>query len=103
MIIVINTEPVSEKHICWYTVADSYDNIQLVEVVERFYVHPQAPDDAYIQQTEVISRNRASRLSSEAAAWILLEANQKAISFSVKHKALADKAAMEKAGTNEDL
>lgn len=82
MLFVINEDPVSTKHISWFTKphADSDGMfIQLFEVVESSYRHPQAPGHAIIKVVEMKFRDKASRLSDKAATWILLEASLKAI------------------------
>jgi len=45
----VNTEqePLETKHVCWH-VRDKENNLELVEVVEEFYPHPDAPDIARV-------------------------------------------------------
>ena len=81
-VIVINTEPKKETHICFYVTrlaSRRAGEIQLIEVYEATYAHPQAPEDANIQVTETRLVDRANPISYKAATWLLLEAAQKAV------------------------
>jgi len=80
-LLIINEEPVKEKHICWFTERNSSDSrkIRLYEVRECFYRHPQALDIAFVKQLEVFFMDECNELDPKAATWILMEANQKAI------------------------
>jgi hypothetical protein len=83
--LAICTEPsdfVKEKHICYFTTNGLEENtIRLEEVVERFYKHPQAPEDAIIPVIETRVIKVCNRNSMEAAVLLLMEANQKAIMY----------------------
>ncbi len=70
MIINIEEEQkIKEKHIAWYTRPSNleYNSIDLVEIIEVTYKHPDAPDHATILQLEekyikTISRTQRSKV-----------------------------------------
>lgn len=80
MLLVINSDPVSEKHISWFTRAgDKGNDIELYEIVERSYPHPQAPEYATVPVIEIKSVASFKRLSLQGATSVLLEASLNAI------------------------
>lgn len=83
MIIVINSDPVSESHICWFTRREK-QLIELHEVVNVVYNHPQAPDCATINVIETRLREIMQITDAKAANAILLEASQTAITYQRK-------------------
>lgn len=86
--LAICTEPedfVKERHICYYAETKS-EQIELLEVVECFYKHPQAPDDAIIPVIETRMVARMHRNDFEAGSSVLLEANQKAVHLQFRRK-----------------
>lgn len=75
----INTEdvPVKTNHIS-YTIADCSDgDIELIQIVEEYYKHPEAPESALLPILKLRSIRKHHRLSKEAAPLILLEAQEK--------------------------
>ena len=51
MIVFNETElPVKENHICWNVRADPYNSNTYIleEIVEKYYRHPEAPEDALV-------------------------------------------------------
>ena len=79
MLLVINEQHIAERHLCWYT-QDNVDSINMFEVVERTYKHPQCPEHATTVVTEVKCVGRFKRSEGKAATLILLEAAQNAVS-----------------------
>lgn len=72
----VNSEekPVSVKHICWYAtkVQDSDGMfLQLCEVVEETYKHPDAPDDAFVKKIDVYCRTRVKEVNADIEKLIL--------------------------------
>lgn len=75
-LICVTEKPVKQKHISWSyweTTENRMPIIVLNEIVENFYRHPQAPDDAFIQQIEMIERKRFNKNGHEAASVMLLK------------------------------
>lgn len=81
MLLIINSDPVQEVHICWYTRRDYSDSskIVLMEVVNVKYAHPEAPEAAWVWVVEERSNEPVRAVSLEAASLILMEANQRVI------------------------
>ena len=82
VLINITAEPIKVNHISWFTVKDNIkDEIELFEVIELFYPHPDAPEHATIQQLDTRFVKKVSRLRlRDACNLILLEAALEAIS-----------------------
>ena len=83
IVISINNEPgdcVKERHICYFT-RDEGAVIALMEVVESFYRHPQAPEDAILPVIEMKCVKQCHRHTYEAGVLVLLEANENAVSL----------------------
>lgn len=79
---VINSDPVEEKHICWYTERSGYGNkIKLFEVLNVKYKHPTHPEfcNVWVVETKFVKEYSVS--SADAAPLILLEASQTTISI----------------------
>lgn len=55
----VNTKdsPIKTKHICYFTKSESH-LYELYEVVEEYFPHPDAPDDALIFRIEIYKRDR---------------------------------------------
>jgi hypothetical protein len=53
--IIINEvgPPVKEKHVCWKVKQDESNHYILEEIVEKYYKHPDAPDDALIMKYDI--------------------------------------------------
>jgi len=83
---VINSQFTKEKHLFWYTkpYRDDGRYIILVEVVERTYPHPDAPEYANVEQIEEKEVASFLRASFEGGNSVLLEAAQNAISLQMK-------------------
>lgn len=81
MIINIENEKLlKEKHICWFT-QDKGEEVQLIEVIERTYQHPQAPEHATISQFELIFHYKEKRVNKYLSSHLeLLEQIQNTIS-----------------------
>jgi len=80
MLLIINAPFLKQTHVSWYTKDGSGGNsIQLFEVVESHYKHPEAPEDATIPVIEIKFVKEVKRTSLEAGALVLLEANQNAV------------------------
>lgn len=80
----VNAEqpPIKVKHLCYYAAPDiESDKINLVEVYEAHYPHPEAPEDAIISliTTRLVKTMRRSDYS--AAHIVLMEAQQKACRY----------------------
>ena len=69
--LMINTESEKEKHISWFTI-DKGNEIDLMEVVEVYYKHPQAPESAYIQQIETKFRRSYNRVNRYQSSHVVL-------------------------------
>ncbi|MFW6046311.1 MAG: hypothetical protein ACOCP4_00710 [Candidatus Woesearchaeota archaeon] len=69
----ITHELVYQKHISW-TVGEDGDTMILYEIVENYYPHPQAPDDALISKIEFVERKRVSNEIEKAPLKILKNA-----------------------------
>lgn len=81
MFIIMNEDPISVKHISWFTKEDHCSNdIILCEVVEASYRHPGLPNHLTCKNVEIRIHGSATRASKEAASWILLEASLKVVS-----------------------
>ena len=82
----INNEPddiLSEKHICFFTregFGERVAGIDLYEVLEVQYRHPEAPTEASVQVVETRFISSHHRMSPHAANLVLLEAANKALS-----------------------
>ncbi len=77
--LVINTAHIRQKHVCWFTKRNGSGRIELFEVVNRLYHHPDASEEAVVRVTETVSVDETSVDSEKAATWVLLEACQKAV------------------------
>jgi hypothetical protein len=55
----VNTEdcPLKTEHICYFTKGDGME-IELHEVVEEYFPHPDAPDDLMVQCIKVYCRDK---------------------------------------------
>ena len=73
---VINSDPVEEKHICWYTERRSGNKIALFEVINVKYKHPTHPEYCCVWVVETKLVKVVSALSVDAAPLIVLEASQ---------------------------
>ncbi len=83
ILIQITTDPISERHISWFTTEESDGKIALHEVVERKYLHPQSPGITLsVVETEI--HKMFLRTDDNGAVCVLLEAAQKAISLLTK-------------------
>ncbi len=81
MLLIVNEDPVSVKHISWFTKEDYCSNdIILYEVVEASYKHPGVPNHLFLKGIEIRVHGSAKRTSKEAASWILLEASLEVVS-----------------------
>jgi len=78
-LLVINEEPVEEKHVSWFVRDSNGFAVQLYEVVELKYKHPQAPDDAFVYKFETKCCGNFFRVEPKAATLVLLEASEKAV------------------------
>ena len=82
---IVNTEPLKEEHICWYTSNRSNSlgkfEIALMEVVKCTYPHPCAPEYGYLITEETRFIKRVDRMSEEAGVLVCMEANQNAITY----------------------
>ncbi len=80
---VINNEdpPLETRHLAWFTRRGEKNTIQLWEVIEAKYPHPDVPDLAFtwIYETHRIDESHIS--VGKAAAWILLEAAERSITY----------------------
>ena len=83
--LIFNTDFKSERHIAWFT-EDRGNKIALFEVVERFYPHPEAPENAVLSQFETKFVVEYSRGDFECGSSVLLEAAQSTISQIQKTK-----------------
>lgn len=76
LLLINKTEiPSKTKHICYYVV-EVESNLVLREVVENWYRHPEAPEDAYVQLLEDISIKIYKRWDEKAGELFLLLAAQ---------------------------
>lgn len=77
----VNTEdvPVRVEHVCYYTRDDGDNGITLHEVIQEFYKHPQAPNDALIPLITTRRVTSCNRLSERASPLVVLEAMQKTV------------------------
>ena len=75
--IVINSEPISGKHICFLSKTRG-DKIDLYEIVEYTYNHPDSQGYSIIVKIEIELRKRYDKIEKNASGAILLEANQNA-------------------------
>lgn len=75
-VIVINTEPVSFRHIGWF-VKHSGCDLSLFEVVEALYAHPDAPEHAKIPVLEYLHRKTVRQDTAESASIELFETSQR--------------------------
>ena len=50
------TPPIKTKHICYFTKSVKFE-LELYEVVEEYFPHPDAPDDCMIQCIKVYHRD----------------------------------------------
>lgn len=87
LLINITTEPISEKHIAWFTKDGNKGNeIELYEVVEHMYPHPQVPEHATIAVMGIKSIGSFKRTSLDGATSVLLEASLNAITREQRKK-----------------
>jgi len=77
--LIFNEDPISTKHVCWFTLSLDSDSISLYEVVEATYEHPVHPTEIHEKCILIEQRKTAKRISPEASAWVLMEACQKTI------------------------
>ena len=81
MFLIMNEDPISVKHISWFTKEDhSSDDIVLYEVVETSYSHPDVPNHLSLKNVEIRVHGSAKRTSEKADSWILLEASLRVVS-----------------------
>ena len=52
ILIQIDTDPQKEDHICFQVRKEGY-NLRLIEVVDRYYEHPDSDEMALIQKIEI--------------------------------------------------
>lgn len=73
----VNTQqaPIKIRHICYFTASNGED-INLLEVFEATYPHPEAPE-ASIPLTDIRLVKTINRSSYHAAHLVLMEAQQK--------------------------
>ncbi len=80
--------PKKTKHICFYVQKKQNfggeDTLQLLEIVEEFYPHPQAPDDALVPLYNIHLVKELRKSDPEAAVLVLLEANEKSIQYQMR-------------------
>ena len=84
--LLLNTDqfPIEEKHVAFFTQENGYD-ITLMEVVEAFYPHPNAPKDAKISRLEIRTVAKEKTNSFRAAGINLVKyANDNAINTFLK-------------------
>jgi len=80
----VNSEqpPLKVKHLCYYTTPNiESDKINLMEVYEAHYPHPEAPDDAIIHLTTTRLVKTLRRSDYDCAHVVLMEAQQKACRY----------------------
>lgn len=87
----IDVQPVNKKHICYY-IHESYpDKLQLMEVAEYFYPHPDAPDHALVQIIEMrVVEEQDKRDESSAYQLLLMQHVQLSTRNYVKNKTKGD-------------
>lgn len=64
----VNTEdcPLKTKHICYFA-KDSGTEIELYEVVEEYFPHPDAPDELMVQCIKVYCRDKKRLTNSKSS------------------------------------
>jgi hypothetical protein len=80
----VNAEqpPIKVKHICYFTSPNiESDKINLNEVYEATYPHPEAPEDAVIMLTTTRLVKTMRRSAYDGAHILLMEAQQKACRY----------------------
>lgn len=80
----VNAEqpPISVRHICYFTSqAFEIDEINLNEVYEATYPHPDAPDTAIVYLTTTRLVKTVKRSDYQGAHILLMEAQQKACRY----------------------
>jgi hypothetical protein len=70
--------PIRTKHICYFTSSNG-DDINLCEVFEATYPHPEAPEDAVIPVIDMRVVKTLKRTHYQAAPLVLMEAQQKTV------------------------
>jgi hypothetical protein len=79
--------PVKTKHLCYYTKVvqnlDKRDWIELIQVYQAYYKHPQQEDASMYIVLEERTITCQTRNSLIGASIVLLEAAQKAISIAI--------------------
>lgn len=84
MLLIINSDPISEKHISWFTNCYSSTHVELREVVERTYQHPEAPEYATVKMIEIKCHSSFNRLGVDAGVVVLLEASLNSVSHQLR-------------------
>lgn len=72
-------EPIREEHVCFYVqpaVMHKEKYLQLIEVIKKFYPHPEAPTDMMVELLTTRVVKTIKKDTSEAASLILLQAAQ---------------------------
>lgn len=76
LLLINKTEsPSKTRHICYYVKEDG-NNLILCEIVENWYKHPDAPEDAYVQLLEDIRVKTYKKWDEKAGELMLLLAAQ---------------------------
>lgn len=94
-IIIINEEekPIKKRHIGWtYRVdpSSTMGDLILIEIVECYYKHPEAPENALIQKIELIDIDKIKYIEEKAAPLHLLKNASENISL-IYEKVLGEK------------
>lgn len=66
VLINITTDPVETKHISWHVFEDG-NSIVLLEIVENYYNHPEAPGYALISKIETVVKDRVTKGSIKSS------------------------------------
>ena len=80
LVAFVNSEqpPIKTRHICYYATDAGNGEINLCEVFEATYPHPEAPQDAVIPVIDYRVVKTVRRQQYQAAHIVLMEAQQKA-------------------------
>jgi hypothetical protein len=69
---VINSEPVAEKHLCWFVVEGEKD-YTFVEIVEEAYLNPASNNETIVTHLSVRVRNTYNKRSSQASVLAMMK------------------------------
>jgi hypothetical protein len=80
MLINVTKEPLKVRHICYFVRPNYFDSriLDLYEVVVRTYPHPEAPEDAVIDMTDIDHLGEYPPSDGLTPNLILLEACERA-------------------------